>query len=134
MELTEEDVKTIVKGGESETVEFKVTFDNKAKESLGAFTNTHGGYVIVGVDDQGNIHGVTATEQTLKNWSNEIGSATEPTIIPYVSIVEVRGKLVAVIQVKEFPIKPVAVRGRCYRRVGASNRVLTPQEISDLHM
>lgn len=134
MILTEEDVNTIIAGGESETVEFKVTFDNKAKESLGAFANTHGGYVIVGVDDRGNIRGVTATEQTLKNWSNEIGSVTEPTIIPYMSIVEVRSKLVVVIQVKEFPIKPVAVRGRCYRRVGASNRVLTPQIISDLHM
>jgi len=41
---------------------------------------------------------------------------------------------VVVITIKEFPLKPVAIRGRCYRRVGASNRVMTPAEISELHM
>jgi ATP-dependent DNA helicase RecG len=38
------------------------------------------------------------------------------------------------IQIKEYPIKPVSVRGRCFRRVGNSNRVMTPQEIAQMHL
>jgi len=35
---------------------------------------------------------------------------------------------------KEFPIKPVSVRGRCFRRVAGSNRVMTLQEIAQIHL
>ena len=38
------------------------------------------------------------------------------------------------IQIKEYPIKPVSVRGRCFRRVGNSNRVMAPQEIAQMHL
>jgi ATP-dependent DNA helicase RecG len=42
--------------------------------------------------------------------------------------------MVAAIVVRESPLKPVSVKGRCYRRVGASNRVMTPAEISEMHL
>jgi len=46
---------------------------------------------------------------------------------------EVGGKKVVVIIVPEAPIKPVSFRGRCYKRVSSSNRVLTSSEIAELY-
>jgi ATP-dependent DNA helicase RecG len=51
-----------------------------------------------------------------------------------VQALTVKGRTVVVIQVPEYPIKPVAVRGRCYRRVGDSNRQMSPSAIAEMHM
>lgn len=41
---------------ESETVEFKASFQKEVIISLTSFANTKGGIVYVGVDDSGTIH------------------------------------------------------------------------------
>ena len=33
-----------------------------------------------------------------------------------------------------YPLKPVATRGRCFRRVANSNRQMSPQEIAQMHL
>jgi ATP-dependent DNA helicase RecG len=47
---------------------------------------------------------------------------------------DIEGDTVVIISIKDYPLKPVAIRGRCYRRVGNSNRVMTPAEISEMHL
>lgn len=44
------------------------------------------------------------------------------------------GKTVVVLSVKEYPVKPIAVQGRYFRRVGNSNHQLTASEVSDLYL
>jgi ATP-dependent DNA helicase RecG len=44
--------------GENAQVEFKTSFDREAIESLSAFANATGGTVVVGVDDNGVVHGL----------------------------------------------------------------------------
>jgi ATP-dependent DNA helicase RecG len=119
---------------ESETLELKESFNQRAVETAGAFANTRGGTILVGVDEGGNIKGAPITEELLKDWANRISNASEPTLIPDVSNIDVDGRAVGVISIKEFPMKPVAIRGRCYRRVGPSNRQMTPTEITELHL
>ncbi len=51
-------LKKIIRQGESETVEFKSSFDIAAIETLVAFANVGGGVVLVGVADSGKIVGV----------------------------------------------------------------------------
>lgn len=119
---------------ESETLELKKSFNQRAVETAGAFANTRGGTILVGLDEEGNVKGASITEEHLKDWANRISNASEPTLIPDVSIIDVDGRTVGVVLVKEFPLKPVAIRGRCYRRVGPSNRQMTPAEISELHL
>ena len=119
--------------GETETQEFKEYFDKEAIETAGAFANTNGGIILVGVGDRGEVLGAPTGDQLLKEWANRVSQLSEPTLIPSVGSVTMDEKSVAVIVIREFPLKPVAIRGRCYRRVGASNRVMTPTEISQMH-
>lgn len=57
-----------LRGGESQTGEFKSSFDKTTVESLVAFANAQGGTVLVGVSDVGLINGVTLGEETLNEW------------------------------------------------------------------
>jgi len=120
--------------GESEALEFKANFGSETIETAGAFANTRGGIILIGVERGGTILGVTASGEQHKNWANRISQLSEPTLIPNISTVELNGKDVVVVFIREFPMKPVAIRGRCYRRVGASNRVMTPAEVSEMHL
>ncbi len=80
------------------------------------------------------ITGVRIGKATVNEWTNHISQATESRIIPEIEIHTVAEKIVVLIRIKEFPIKPVSIKGRCFRRVGASNRVMTPQEIAQMHL
>jgi ATP-dependent DNA helicase RecG len=128
-----EDLKKLLEGGESETVEFKASFDKETLETSVAFANTKGGIILTGVSDKGEIKGIQIGKETLKDWTNQISQSTEPRIIPEIEIDQIDGKNVAVIRIKEFPIKPVSTKGRCFRRVKNSNRIMQPHEIGEMH-
>jgi ATP-dependent DNA helicase RecG len=56
---TKEEIIRLVEGGENSAVEFKtaeVKIDSLAKEIV-AFSNTNGGVIFLGVDDNGTITG-----------------------------------------------------------------------------
>ena len=132
--MDQSEIIKLIKKGESKTVEFKESFDNKTIETAVAFANTRGGHIFIGVSDQGAKKGVQIGKETLIGWTNQISQGTQPRIIPEVASSEIEDKIIAVIQIKEFPIKPVSTRGRCYRRVGNSNRLMTPQDIAEMHL
>jgi len=128
-----EDLKKLLEGGESETVEFKESFNKEVLETSGAFANTKGGVIIIGASDRGEIKGIRIGKETLKDRGNQISQITEPRIIPEIELAEINGKTVVVIWIKEFPIKPVSVRGRYFRRVRNSNQIMQMQEIAQMH-
>jgi ATP-dependent DNA helicase RecG len=132
--MDQSEIIKLIKKGESKTVEFKETFDNKTIETAVAFANTRGGHIFIGVSDKGAKKGVQIGKETLIGWTNKISQGTQPRIIPEVESSEIEDKIIAVIQIKEFPIKPVSTKGRCYRRVGNSNRLMTPQDIAEMHL
>jgi ATP-dependent DNA helicase RecG len=119
---------------ESDTVEFKESFDREAVVAAGAFANTRGGTIFIGITDRGDVIGAQIGTESLREWANTISQSTEPRLIPEMDAVSCEGKPVAAIRIKENPLKPVAVRGRCYRRVGTSNRVMQPHEIAEMHL
>ena len=131
--MTSEKLVKEIRGGESLTVEFKTSFDKEVLETSVSFANTKGGTILIGVSDNGDIKGVQIGKETLKDWANQISQASEPRIIPEIEIEEINRKKIAVIRIKEFPIKPVALKGRCLRRVKNSNRVMQPHEIAEMH-
>jgi len=119
---------------ESDTVEFKESFDREAAVTAGAFANTRGGTIFIGITDRGNVVGTLIGDESLREWANTISQSTEPRLIPEIEELSREGKPVVAIHIKETPLKPVSVRGRCYRRVGSSNRVMQPHEIAEMHL
>lgn len=132
--LTIMNISKLIQQGESETLEFKQSFEKDTIVSLVSMANTRGGSVLIGVTNKGETKGVQLGRETLQQWANDITQATDPKLIPYVRSETIKGKTVVEISVKEHTIKPISVSGRCYRRVANSNKQLTSKEIADLYM
>ena len=128
------DINSLIESGESQTVEFKTSFERETIETLVAFANAQGGTVLVGVADDGVVKGVTLGRETLNSWLGQIKSATSPTIIPDITASGIRGKTVILISIDEYPVKPVNTRGKYFKRIAASNHQLSLSEITDLYM
>ena len=128
------DLKQRITQGENATTEFKESFDQEAIETAAAFANSNGGVILIGVSDTGEIRGITIGKETLRNWSNRIAQATEPRVVLEIESIDIGGKSVLLIRISESSLKPVSVRGVCYKRVGNSNRVMSPQEIAQMHL
>ncbi|OGS20214.1 MAG: hypothetical protein A2252_06340 [Elusimicrobia bacterium RIFOXYA2_FULL_39_19] len=131
--MTIDELKQLIKNGECETLDFKECFDKEAIETAGAFSNSKGGTILIGVTDKGIIKGIQIGKETTNDWVNQIAQASNPRIIPDIDVVTIDGKKIIDIVIKECPIKPVAVKGKCFRRVNNSNRLMTPQEIAHMH-
>lgn len=88
--MDEQTFRGLVEKGESDTVEFKLSFDKEAIETLVAFANTKGGTIVIGVQNSGQIYGVQLGKETLQNWTNQIKLNTAPPISPDVSELTVK--------------------------------------------
>jgi ATP-dependent DNA helicase RecG len=115
--------------------EFKSSFNDAVVETLSAFANTKGGEVYVGLDDKEiPIANFSIGKEIAQNWINEIINKTQPSIIADIEPVIVQGKEVICIAVNEFPVKPVAFRGRYYKRVNNSNHQLSAIAITNMSL
>lgn len=132
--MNEKELKILLAAGESDRLEFKENFDKEAVETAGAFASTKGGIILIGVSRTGRVQGTQARKETLKDWVNQISQSTEPRVIPEIELHEVDKKRIVAILIKQFPVKPVSVKGRCYRRVGNSNLTMPPREVAEMHL
>jgi ATP-dependent DNA helicase RecG len=73
---------SLIRKGESETVEFKQGFDRDVIETLAAFANSRGGSVFVGVADSGEVVGIEEGKETVQNWVNQIKQSTGNALFP----------------------------------------------------
>jgi len=128
-------IKNIIELGENQTVEFKSSFNDSAIETISAFSNTKGGSLFIGIDNNGEpIKGFSVGIETIQKWLNEIKIKTQPSIIPDINLVSYKEEPIVEIKVQEFPIKPVAFKGRYYKRQANSNQQLSPVQIADLNL
>lgn len=128
--MNEKKVLEILAKGESETVEFKRSFDKETLETVSAFANTKGGLIVIGVSRQGRIQGVVIGRETLRDWANQVVQGTG--VQPSLKSIKYEGKTLVVISVAESHIRPVLYRGRPYKRVGSTNREMSVEEITRL--
>ena len=124
----------IIPTSESEKVEFKTSFNDDVIETLVAFSNTKGGTVYVGISDSSEVKGLTIGKETIQNWINEIKNKTTPQIIPDVEIIIIDNKTVITLSVTEYPIKPVSIRSRYYKRITNANHLMSIDEIANEHI
>ena len=127
-------ILNFINKGESETVEFKASFDQAAIETIVAFANTKGGHVIIGVTDAGKITGVQLGKETIQQWINHIKANTSPSLIPDATVLAIDHKALVVFVVEEFPVKPVSCRGKYLKRIKNANHQMNTRDISDLHL
>ena len=132
--MNEKTILDLIESGESETLEFKRNFDKDAIETITAFANTKGGIILVGVEDNKDISGIMINKETMQNWVNQIKQSTVPSVIPDIEMATVKNKPVAFIKVVEYPIKPVAAKGRYIKRIKNSNHHMDINEFADLHL
>lgn len=128
------ELNQLIKQGENNTTEFKERLDQEAIETASAFANTSGGSILIGVSDDREITGITIGKETLRDAANRIVQAIDPRVMLEVESLDVEGRSVLLVHITESSIKPVSVKGICYKRVGNSNRVMSPQEIAQMHL
>ena len=132
--MTEKEIKSILKKGEGLSIEFKSSFNTETIETLVAFANTNGGSVILGISNELKVIGVLINAESIQNWLNEIKGKTTPGIMPEAELVTVASKQIVVFSIQEFPTKPVAFKGKYYKRVANSNHLLTTSEVVNMHL
>lgn len=125
----------VIASGESSGVEFKrddVRPEKLAKE-LVAFANVHGGRLLLGVEDDGRVSGLTRPDTEQWVMDTVFGRYIHPQILPFYEEVALGEDLrVAVITVQSGTTKPYVVRQNdreeIYVRVGSSSRLATREQ------
>jgi len=118
---------------ESTMLAHKAEFDAECVEIAAAMATGRGGVILVGITPEGQITGVQINEAGLETWTTQIALATEPSVAADAETLHAGEKRVVLLTIPEMPIKPVAVHGRCYKRLGSRNHLLTAAEIAELH-
>ena len=100
--MTKTELLELIKNGENSGIEFKRdTLDNRAlAKELVAFANLRGGRLILGIDDDGSVAGIT--RDRLEEWvMNTCRDKIRPELIPYYEIIRdvEPGKDIAIVQV-----------------------------------
>ncbi len=126
--LNLDELRTLVRRGESERLEFKKsTADRKsAMETLCGFLNGHGGTVLLGVTAAGKIEGMTVTDPTLREIAGELKRIDPPITADLLPVELENGRSVLVLASGPGPMAPYLYNGRPFQRV-ASTTSLMPQ-------
>lgn len=112
MTLTE--AKRLIDKGESLTVEFKrkLRHPEKVVKELVAFANTEGGYLFIGVNDDGALSGVPYPEDELYALNQAIEKYCRPPLAYYTDIVRLsEHKFIVVYEIPPSDKKPHFLKG-----------------------
>ena len=93
-----DDLKALVRKGESERVEFKRSTGQRtaAAKTVCSMLNGLGGYVVFGVSDKGEILGQQVSNRTLGQVSNELRKI-EPPAFPDIETIPLRGDMAVIL-------------------------------------
>ncbi len=132
-------ILTLISAGESETVEFKREMERAERlaREVVALANGQGGYVLLGVEDDGTVCGVSL-RPGYEAWVMQVGAETvQPPLMLNCKAVPVEGKTVLAISVPRGPFKPYAVKEghkyTMYVRHGSINTVASVEEVGRLY-
>jgi predicted HTH transcriptional regulator len=114
------DLKRLVTAGENTYIEFKreIPSAEKIAREISALANTHGGTLLVGVDDDGTIIGVQGYEEQEYLLDLAVNELCEPAVTIDIEIVSVSRKrdvlVVSIIEAEKKPVSVVGEEGRQY--------------------
>jgi len=136
--MTKTELLELIKNGESSGIEFKRDTEEPRKlaKELVAFANFRGGRVILGIDDDGSVAGIS--RDRLEEWvMNTCRDKIRPELIPYYEIIRdvEPGKDVAVVQVdRGWAVHHLWHNNHrtYYIRVGTTSREASAEELERL--
>ena len=123
-----------IQKGESGSTEFKLSFQKEVIESVVAFANAKGGKIFIGVNDVGEIVGISINNESLQKYINTIKQNTQPNLVVDIEEYKIENKTVLVVDIQEQPVKPIAYKNRYYKRVKNSNHQMSLDEIANEHL
>ena len=120
--------------GEDSQYQFKENFTNSEQVAaeMVAFSNSRGGYLLVGISDNGKVKGLSKEDIHRLNQliSNTATENVSPPITPLTEIVEIEDKKVLVVEVKQGINKPYCTNKNIfYTKVGADKRKISREEL-----
>ena len=122
---------------ENERMEFKSQLTDDIYKEVIAFTNTDGGVIYIGIDDQGNVTGIDNVDETYTRLTNGIRDAIQPDVTMFVRYVLQENKVIR-IEVGEGSYKPYYLKGKglkpagVYVRQGATSVQASPEQIRQM--
>ena len=128
-------IQSLIDQGENSSVEFKssaVRPESLAREIV-AFSNSSGGTILIGVDDDGQVTGIKDREN-IEEWvTNVVRNNIIPATNPKIYSVQHKEQAVIVVDVTRGQDKPYqTIDGKFWIRVGSTNRMATKEELSRL--
>jgi ATP-dependent DNA helicase RecG len=134
--LTEEQLKALLSDLESDHIERTVSTNDSDKfgQAICAFANDlpnhrQPGYLLVGVNDNGTLSGLTVTDELLKNLG---GIRSDGNVLPQPVINVAKYSFeagdIAVVEVIPSDLPPVRFKGRIHIRVGPRKAIANEQE------
>lgn len=129
------EIVELIAQGEHGSLEFKqedVRPESLAREFV-AFSNTLGGTVLIGVDDAGNLTGITDRERIEQRVLNVARHNVVPAIQPDLTWIFHDDRLLCQVTLPKGASKPYqTLDGKFLLRVGSTNRQATKEELSRL--
>lgn len=135
------DILEQIKNGENKTLEFKETLpkNDSIAKTVVAFSNTSGGKLIVGINDQREVVGMDDKEifELQDRIASIISDSCHPNILPEIYTLNIHGKIVLVIEVSRGNLLPYYLKHHgknsgVYVRLGATNRQASSEMIQEL--
>ena len=134
------DIFDKIKNGESKILEFKEILPSNSSiaKTVIAFSNTAGGKLIIGIDDNREIIGI---EEDIFDLQDKISSiiydSCYPNIIPEIYTKNINGKIILVIKIYKGNLLPYYIKSEgknngVYIRIGATNRKASFENIQEL--
>lgn len=130
-----------IEKGESRKLEFKEQLPESSKISKTAvsFSNGAGGEIIIGVNDKGEVVGISEDEvlEIPDKISNIIYDTCYPSIIPEIYTENINGKIIIVVEIFPGNLKPYYIKSKgklngSYIRVGATNKLSDVEKVKEL--
>ena len=128
--LNTENIQSLIDSGEGYNVEFKVRVPSKVRElteEICAFANADGGYLIIGVNDTGEIIGTNVENDKRSAIQGSI-SEISPVLHCDMYALSIDNKMVWVIDVPSGKDKPYIFSGSIFVREGANSQKLRTAE------
>ena len=114
---------------ECNIIEYKEEISESLFKSISALSNTEGGCILIGIDDDKNIKGIDLSNGKQENIVNRIVDLTG--IQPIVDVLFIEDKTILKIIVEKSST-PIAYKNKYYKRVGNTTREANKEELKKL--